>query len=134
MKRKIKRVKKESRQTTGTVGVASLIVTALIMTMLYFSVDASCSAVTKKIGVCEKRLSALNAELVRENARWDEMKTPERLAVQLRRFGLEMSRPREDQLVRMDAAGRPVPGQLAVARMTRGKNRTEVVVRNGRKR
>lgn len=134
MKRKIKRVKKESRQTTGTVGVASLIVTALIMTMLYFSVDSRCSAEAKKIGDCEKRLAALDAELVRENARWDEMKTPERLAVQLRRFGLEMSRPREDQLVRMDAVGRPIPGQLAVARVARNKGKTAVVVKNGRKR
>lgn len=134
MKRRVKRVKEVSRQTTGVVCVAALIVTALIMKMIDFSVDARCSAMAKKIGACEKQLAALNAELVRESARWDGMKTPERLAVQLRRFGLEMARPREDQLVRMDAHGRPAPGQLSLVRNARNQRKSAVVVKNGRKR
>ncbi len=117
---------------TGTMGVAALIVTGVIMTMIYFSADSRCGSITKEIGRCEKRLAALDAELARVNVRWEEMKTPERLEVQLKRFGVEMTRPREDQLVRMDESGRPVPGQLAVARAMRRSS--QVVARNVRKR
>ena len=59
----------------------------------------------------------LEAELMREQAKWDEMKVPDRLKTALTRFGLEMDVPREDQLVRMSNAGAPVPGQLALKRL-----------------
>ena len=99
-----KRVKKNSRFATSSMGVASLIVTAFIMLMIFFAMNSRCSTITREIGL-------------REKTRWDEMKVPERLKIALTRFGLEMDIPREDQIVRMGRTGVPVPGQLALARL-----------------
>ena len=115
--RRNKRIKKRSRFATSSMGVASLIVSAFIMMMIYFAMNSRCSAITREIGLKEKELDGLKSELAREKTRWDEMKTHDRLNTALTRFGLEMDVPREDQLVRMDGAGNPVPGQLALARL-----------------
>ena len=115
--RRNKRIKKRSRFATSSMGVASLIVSGFIMMMIFFAMNAKCSAITREIGLKERELQRLDSELTREKTRWDEMKVPERLKTALTRFGLEMDVPREDQLVRMSNAGTPVPGQLALARL-----------------
>lgn len=115
--RRNKRIKKRSRFATSSMGVASLIVSGFIMMMIFFAMNAKCSAITREIGLKERELQRLDSELTREKTRWDEMKVPERLKTALTRFGLEMDVPREDQLVRMSNAGVPVPGQLALARL-----------------
>lgn len=112
-----KRIKKNSRFATSSMGVASLIVTAFIMLMIFFAMNSRCSTITREIGLKEKALQRLESELTREKTRWDEMKVPERLKIALTRFGLEMDIPREDQIVRMGRTGVPVPGQLALARL-----------------
>lgn len=115
--RRNKRIKKNSRFATSSMGIASLIVSAFIMLMIFFAMNSRCSAITRDIGQKEKELQRLESELTREKTRWDEMKVPERLKVALARFGLEMEIPREDQIIRMGRTGTPVPGQIAVARM-----------------
>lgn len=115
--RRNKRIKKNSRFATSSMGIASLIISAFIMMMIFFAMNAKCSAITRDIGQKEKELQRLESELTREKTRWDEMKVPERLKMALTRFGLEMDMPREDQLVRMSNVGVPVPGQLALARI-----------------
>ena len=115
--RRNKRIKKRSRFATSSMGVASLIVSGFIMMMIFFAMNAKCSAITREIGLKERELNRLEQELTREKTRWDEMKVPDRLKTALTRFGLEMEVPREDQLVRMSSAGVPVPGQLALARL-----------------
>lgn len=115
--RRNKRVKKNSRFATSSMGVASLIVSAFIMLMIFFAMNSRCSTITREIGLREKTLQRLESELTREKTRWDEMKVPERLKIALTRFGLEMDIPREDQIVRMGRTGVPVPGQLALARL-----------------
>ena len=79
--------------------------------------NSHCSSIARDNGKNEKELQRLEAELTRENTRWDEMKVPERLNIALARFGLEMSAPKEEQIVRMTGAGIPAPGQLALRRM-----------------
>ncbi len=115
--RRNKRIKKNSRFATSSMGIASLIVSAFIMLMIFFAMNSRCSAITRDIGQKEKELQRLESELTREKTRWDEMKVPERLKVALARFGLEMEIPREDQIIRMGRTGTPVPGQIALARM-----------------
>ena len=115
--RRNRRIKKHSRFATSSMGIASLIISAFMMMMIFFAMNAKCSAITRDIGLKEKELQSLEAELTREKTHWDEMKVPERLKTALTRFGLEMDMPCEDQLVRMSNAGVPVPGQLAVARL-----------------
>jgi hypothetical protein len=115
--RRNKRIKKHSRFATSSMGVASLIVSGFIMLMIFFGMNSRCSSISRDIGKKERELQKLEAELTREKTRWDEMKVPERLNIALARFGLEMSAPREDQLVRMNGAGIPAPGQLALKRI-----------------
>lgn len=117
-----RKVKKNSVLTSGTFGVASLIVSALIMAMIYYVLDSRCDLINSEIGKAEKRLKALDAECAREMARWDGQGITERLSEKLTRFGLEMRYPRQDQIVHMDADGRPRPG-IAV---TRALARTKV--------
>lgn len=115
--RRNKRIKKRSRFATSSMGIASLIVSVFIMMMIFFAMNAKCSAISREIGQKETELRRLESELTREKTRWDEMKVPERLKTALTRFGLEMDVPREDQLVRMSSAGVPVPGQFALKRL-----------------
>lgn len=102
-------------KTTMT-GVSALIVTAFIALMIYWSVDSQCTAISREIGKGEKALAALDSEYGREMARWNEMQTPENLAEKIVRFGLRMQSPMADQVVHINADGRPAPGQIAVAR------------------
>ena len=102
--RRNKRIKKHSRFATSSMGVASLIVSGFIMLMIFFSINSRCSSISREIGKKEKELQKLEAELTREKTRWDEMKVPERLSIALTKFGLAMSAPREDQMVRMTRA------------------------------
>jgi hypothetical protein len=115
--RRNRRIKKRSRFATSSMGVASLIVSGFIMLMIFFGMNSRCSSISREIGKKEKELKKLEAELTREKTRWDEMKVPERLGRALTKFGLEMEVPREDQIVRMNRAGVPAPGQLALRRM-----------------
>ena len=114
--RRNRRVKKHSRFKSGATGMVALIVSSFIMLMIYWTLDSQCTSILREIGESESRLKALDAECGRENARWNAMKTRERLDEKITRFGLAMQSPHPDQVVRMMANGEPAPGQMAVAR------------------
>ena len=114
--RRNRKIKRHATWATGSMAVATLIVCMLLMMLVYWLFDSRCSAIQREIGKAEKVLAALEADCVRETARWDEMKTPEKLAECLTRFGLEMKTQRQDQIVRMNRDGRPAPNQIAVTR------------------
>ena len=118
--RRNRRVKRHSRFVTSSVGIASLIISAFIMVMIFFAMNSRCAAITRNLGEKEKELKRLEAELAREKSQWDGMKVPENLNKRLVQFGLEMIVPREDQIVRMGRTGVPVPGQLALVRRRGG--------------
>lgn len=124
--RRNKRIKKRSRFATSSMGIASLIVSAFIMLMIFFGMNSRCSSIAREIGKKEKELQRLEAELTRENTRWDEMKVPARLNIALTRFGLEMTAPKEEQIIRMTGAGVPASGQLALRRI-QGTSKTRSV-------
>ena len=114
--RRNRRVKKHSRFKSGATGMVALIVSSFIMLMIYWTLDSQCTSILRDIGTAENKLKALDAEYGRENARWNAMKTRERLDEKITRFGLAMQSPHPDQVVRMTAAGEPAPGQMSVAR------------------
>ena len=97
--RRNRKIKRHATWTTGAMAVATLIVCMLLMMLVYWLFDSRCSAIQREIGKAEKVLAALEADCVRETARWDEMKTQ-----------------RQDQIVRMNRDGRPAPNQIAVTR------------------
>ena len=112
-----RRIKKRSKFATSSMAIAALIFTCFVMLMIVYAMTSRCSSISREIGMKEKELKRLEAELVREKTRWDEMKVPERLNIALARFGLEMSTPKEEQIVRITGSGVPAPGQLALKRM-----------------
>ena len=115
--RRNRRVKKKySRFKAGATGMVALIVSSFIMLMIYWTLDSQCASILREIGAAESKVKALDAEYGRENARWNAMKTRERLDEKITRFGLAMQSPHPDQVVRMMANGEPAPGQMSVAR------------------
>ena len=65
-----RKVKKNAALKSGTMGIASLIVSDLIMTMIYYVLDSRCTLIARDIGKVERRFTQLEAECVREAARW----------------------------------------------------------------
>lgn len=93
-----------------------LIVSIFVGVMVFWSQDSRVTSISQANGEAERKLKSLKAQLTRETARWEEMKTPEKLENQLVRLGLNMRYAAEPQVVRMDSHGRPAPGQLSVVR------------------
>ena len=116
MRRRNRKVNKHSRFTVNTAGVVALLVTGFAMVMVYCVLGMRCTSIAQELEAAEKSYKQLSKECERVSARWTEMMAVDRLQEKLTRFGLEMNLPRADQQVRMNAAGRPLPGQIAVAR------------------
>ncbi len=113
--------------------VAGIIVLVVSLVLVYWFVDAKCGQLGQEIRKHEQQLSALEDERVREEARWSEKKTPEKLEQAMLQHGLAMNYPSAEQVGRMDAAGQPVPGQLALARFQRAQSAGERVAKTGQK-
>ena len=128
MRKNRKRSRKMSVMASRSMHVGAVLVMLFAMVILNILASSSCTQLMKSIGDKEKIIAKLENDVVRESTRWDEMKTNESLDAALRRFGLSMKYPRAEQVVRMDANGRPKPGQLSVARaMRRAANGMETV-------
>lgn len=104
---------------SNTMRFGAVILMAVVMVFVNFLASSSCQHMMTSIGEKERLLAKLEEERVRESARWDEMKTPEKIESALLRHGLAMRYPKPDQIVRMKADGRPYPGQLSVERAKR---------------
>ena len=116
MRRRNRKVNKHSRFTVNTAGVVALLVTGFAMVMCYCALGMRCTSIAQELQEAEKEYKQLTKESERVAARWTELMAVDRLNDKLTRFGLEMNIPRADQVVRLNAAGRPLPGQIAVAR------------------
>lgn len=109
--------------------VAGVFLLMVGLVLLYWMMDSKCDVDGQEIRKYEQKLQALEAEYVREEARWNERNTPEKLEEAMLQHGIAMSYPTADQIVRMDASGVPVPGQLSIARFKRSQSATERVVK-----
>lgn len=116
MRPKNRKIKKNASFKTGSMGVASLILSGFVVLMAYWMFDSKCASIQREIGKAEQTLAALDSECERERVRWNEMTTPEKVSEHLTRFGLEMKRVHQNQVVRMSRDGRPHPNQVAVTR------------------
>ena len=116
MRRRNRKVNKHSRFTVNTAGVVALLVTGFAMVMCYCVLGMRCTSIAQELQESETTYKQLTKESERVAARWTELMAVDRLEEKLTRFGLDMNIPRQDQVVRMNAAGVPVKGQLAVAR------------------
>lgn len=109
--------------------VAGIAVMIVSLVLVYWFMDAKCAQLGQEIRKHEQGLASLEDERVREEARWNEKKTPEKLGQAMLQNGIDMNYPTADQVVRMDVSGRPVPGQLSVVRFLRNQSGSERVAK-----
>jgi hypothetical protein len=115
--RKNKKVsKKQSVIAASTGHMAIIIMSVFCVVIMNILAASSCNHLHKTIGEEERELARLEDACRREETRWEEMKTPEKIEEALRRHGLAMKPPRPDQIVHMTSQGAPYPGQISVAR------------------
>jgi hypothetical protein len=110
-----------------------VIVMAVTVALIYGFVDSKCVQLGQEIRKHEIKYTTLENERVREAARWDEKKTPEKLERAMLQHGLAMNYATAEQVVRMDADGRPVAGQISLAKHQRNRSAIERVVRSGQR-
>lgn len=116
MRRNRKMPKKMSVMAGRSVQIGAVMVMAFAMVILNMLASSSCKQLGETIREKERHLLKLEDEQKRESARWDEMKTSERLEAALLKHGLAMHYAKPGvQVVRMDVSGRPYPGQKSVA-------------------
>ena len=123
-----KKVKKHSRCTMNSVNIVALIVLSFVAVMVYWSQDARCTALAQEIGKAEREYKRLERDCQREISSWEELKTPDNLRLAFIRHGLDMGQPNQEQVVRMDANGRPLPGQMSVSRIRARQSRIDRMV------
>lgn len=126
--RKNRKVSKRRSVVVGnSMRLGGIMLVLFTMVILNLLAQSSCDQLMKSIGDREKELARLNEDYDREMARWEEMKSPDRLEAALLRHGLSMRSPGPDQVVRMRSDGTPYPGQLSMVRAEqRSKMRTTV--------
>jgi len=109
------------------VPAAGVIVLAVSVALSYWFMDSKSAQLGQEIRKYEQKYAALENERVREEARWNEKKTPEKLDRAMLQHGILMKYPKPEQIVRMDEKGRPVPGQLSLVKFQRIRNAGEHV-------
>ena len=115
MRKRNRKVNKHSRFTVNTAGIVALLVTGFAMVMVYCVLGMRCTSIARELQEAEKDYEQLTREGDRVATRWTELMAVDRLQERITRFGLDMNFPRPDQVVRMNAAGRPIQG-IAVTR------------------
>ena len=118
MRKNRKMPKKMSVMAGRSVQIGALIITCFAMVSLNMLASSSCKQLENTIGEKKRQIDSLEVSYKREKANWEKMLTPANLEQALLRHGLAMKFPKTEQVVRMDAAGRPYPGQRSVARAT----------------
>ena len=116
MRRNRKMPKKMSVVAGRSVQFGAVIVMVVAMAILNVLASSSCKQLAKVVREKVRQLEKLEDAQKRESARWDEMKTPERLEAALLALGMKMHYPKPEQVISMDGAGKPYPGQISVAR------------------
>lgn len=132
MKKNRRRSKKMSVMASRSMHIGAVMVMFFVMVILNLLASSSCNQIMKSIGEKERTLAKLEDERMRESARWDAMKTADNIDRALLKFGLSMRYAKAEQIVRMDSAGRPKPGQLAVARARKNSSVRTASVGNRR--
>ena len=132
MRKNRKRSKKMSVMASRSMHIGAVLVMFFVMVILNLLASSSCTQIMKSIGEKERTLAKLEDERMRESARWDAMKTADNVDRALLKFGLSMRYARAEQIVRMDSAGRPKPGQLAVARARKNASTLRTASARGR--
>jgi len=117
--------KRQARVKFLPIPAAGIIVLTASVALSYLFMDSKSAQLGQEIRKYEQKFSSLENERVREEARWNEKKTPEKLERAMLQHGILMTYPTPDQVVRMDGNGRPIPGQLSLVRFQRNRSAGE---------
>lgn len=117
MRKNRKIPKKMSVVAANSMRFGAIIVFFFVMVILNLLSSSSCTMLLKEEGEKKRELAKLEQSRTQESMRWEELKTPEKIEIALRRHGLAMKPPRHDQYVRMRADGTPLyPNQISLRR------------------
>ena len=114
------------------VGVAFVV--AVSLALVYLWMGHKCSQYSEEIKRLEDQCAELDNEKVREDTKWNGMKTAEQLNALLERNGLMMGYPNAAQIVRVSGTSRGLPpGAAALAGADTARGTTRVAFgRSGR--
>ena len=101
-----------SKHAMYIVGILALLGVLMVTSVI---ADSSCKRLQTSIGEKERELKKLEEDYQRESVRLAGLLTPERLSRSLRLHGMAMSIAKPHQIVKMSSAGKPYPGQMALA-------------------
>lgn len=125
MARKNKKISANSAANgTYVAYIAGLVLLGGIVAIMNILANASCKRLQTSIGEKERLLASLEDSAQRESVRFSAMCTPDKLDRILRKHGMAMNPPRQHQIVKMSASGRPYPGQIALDRINSRRRST----------
>lgn len=109
VKKKNTTKKKNQVQVPFPALLANVLVVVAVLGLSYMWLCSRCDALGKQIKAKEAELAAAQKRLVNEQDRWSSITSPANLERAIRKHGLDMVMPREQQVVRVshwDASGR----------------------------
>lgn len=115
-RKKNKRVtKRMSRSAVGSGYILGMVVLIAVAVVLNTIAESNCEQVTNSIGEKERQIKSLEDQKVREAARWQELKTIDKIEERLCLHGMKMAYPHPHQIIRLTSDGKVLPGQQSVA-------------------
>ena len=82
-----------------------------------WKIDSKCNTLSKEINKLEEEYARKESAYIHEESCWKEMyENPEKLDRAIKDKGLAMGFPTPEQIVRIDATGKPLPNQPSLAR------------------
>lgn len=110
-----KKTKKNQVQVPFPVVLANVLVLVAVLGLSYMWLCSRCDALGREIKSKEGELAAAQKRLVNEQDRWSSITSPLNLQRAIRRHGLDMTMPREKQVVKVRSWDVSVPPKMADA-------------------
>ena len=117
--KKRKTTKKNQVQVPFPVLLANVLVLVAVLGLSYMWLCSRCDALGKDIKRKEADLIAAQKRLVNEQDRWSSITSPANLERAIRKYKLDMTMPREQQIVRIGgwaASGKTAQAGMKLAR------------------
>ena len=105
---------------------AGVVVLGSLLALLYVWLGSRCDSLGRDIKALEAEKTDLKKELLNEESRWTQMKSPVSMEAALAKHHLVMTWPRRDQIVHLSASGQerdylPTRTQSSLTYMRREK-------------
>lgn len=112
-KRKKRKTKKNQVQVPFPVFLANVLVLVAVLGLSYMWLCSRCDALGKEIKTMERTLATAEKRLGNEQERWSHLTSPVNLKRAMKKYGLDMSMPRDHQIVKVSYQRSSDGGSLA---------------------